>query len=208
MRKLIFITITALLFPVFGFANGNLREDYSYIDYKKSEIYIQYGAPSILELTNKFEHSIIEKKYYKSKSSNYSGVGGVGYKYLFTPYISGDVYFGISKADMQIIEKQTNKSIYKSKVTSYSFLIGASWIYFREGMWEASCGASLGIVKKDEKLNYNQDSSVIKENENKIAFGYNLTATRIRYGGGVLGAYLEVGFGYKGLVNAGINVRF
>ena len=48
----------------------------------------------------------------------------------------------------------------------------------------------------------------IKENENKIAFGYNLTATRIRYGGGVLGAYLEVGFGYKGLVNAGINVRF
>ena len=205
MQKLILSLLIILAIPVFAQA----QEDYSYIDYKKSEIYIQYGAPSILELTNKFENSIIEKKYYKSKSSNYSGVGGVGYKYFFTPYIAGEFYFGMSKADMDIIEKSTDKILYKSKVKSYSFLLGASWIYFRDGMWEASCGASLGIVAKDENLSYNHAQNIFKHDvEDKIAFGYNLTATRVRYGGGVLGAYIEVGFGYKGLVSAGVNVRF
>ena len=199
----------SLVIPILSLAKDGFKEDYSYIDYKKSEVYIQYGAPSILELTNKFEHSVIEKKYYKSKSSNYSGVGGVGYKFFFTPYVAAEAYFGISKADMQIINKETNKSMYKSHVKSYSFLIGASWIYFRDGMWEASCGASLGLVKKDEDLSYNLAPQEIKaETENKIAFGYNLTATRVRYGGGVIGGYVEIGFGYKGLVSAGVNVRF
>lgn len=204
MQKL-FITFLIIALPMLAWG----QEDYSYIDYKKNEIYVQYGAPSILELTNKFENSIIEKKFYKSKSSNYSGVGGIGYKFFFTPYIAAEAYFGVSKADMEIIEKSTNNILYKSHVKSYSFLIGASWIYFRDGMWEASCGASVGVVKKDEDLAFNLTSSdIINDNLQKIAFGYNITATRVRYGGGVLGGYIEVGFGYKGLVSGGLNIRF
>ncbi len=205
MQKLLLPLFILFVSPVFLQA----QNDYSYIDYKKSEIYIQYGAPSILELTNKFENSVIEKKYYKSESNNYTGVGGIGYKFFFSPYIAGEAYFGVSKADMDIIEKSTDKTLYRSTVKSYSFLLGASWIYFREGMWEASCGASIGIVAKDEDLSFNLSQNTINHQvEDKIAFGYNLTATRVRYGGGVLGGYLEVGFGYKGLVSAGINVRF
>ena len=93
MQKLIFTSLLLLVIPILSLAKDGFKEDYSYIDYKKSEVYIQYGAPSILELTNKFEHSVIEKKYYKSKSSNYSGVGGVGYKFFFTPYVAAEAYF-------------------------------------------------------------------------------------------------------------------
>lgn len=217
MKKVILITLCLLLsVPALLTAKNKKKHknnDYSYIDYKKSEIYIQYGAPTILELTNKFDYNTytaagVTHKY-KEYGNKYTGVGAVGYNFYINPYISLGAYFGISEADMKIKDESTNKDVYTNHMRSYTGMFGINWTYFRQGIWEASCGCSLGLVGKDERQTIIDPANKknIPQEKDSFNLAYNLTATKIRVGG-TLGGFLEVGFGYKGLVNAGLSVKF
>lgn len=217
MRKFFVLSLCFLLSaPVLITAKGKkarTSEDYSYIDYKKSEIYIQYGAPTILELTNKFNNTSFTAGNvtykYKDSGTKYTGVGAVGYNFYINPYLSLGAYFGISEADMTIKEEVKHTEIYQNHVRNYTGMLSVHWTYFRNGIWEASCGCSLGMAKKDERQEiYNPaNKSKIPVENDSYNFAYNLTATRVRVGG-TLGGFLELGFGYKGLVNAGLSVKF
>lgn len=186
-------------------------DNYDYIDYKKSEIYLQYGAPSIIELTNKLETKVLEPLGLELAKTKYTGIGAVGYNFFLTPYISLGAYFGISEADMKLVDKKGN-DVYTNHVRNYTGLVGVNWTYFRSGIWEASCGAWLGVAQLDERQEVyytaSSETKVIPKENDRIRFAYHLTATRVRVGGGVLGAYAEVGFGYKGIANVGVSVRF
>lgn len=218
MKKLVLITVGLLLAtPSFITAQSKKpikhREDYSYIDYKKSEIYIQYGAPTILEITDKLDNTTYNKgtisHKYKETGHKYTGVAGVGYNFYLNPYVSLGAYMGISEADKEMADELTDKYTYKSHIRNYTGMVGINWTYFRSGIWEASCGASLGIAYLDEtQALVDPKHNEIPFEDDSYNFAYNLTATRVRVGGGVLGGFMEVGFGYKGLVNAGVSVRF
>ncbi len=183
--------------------------NYDYIDYKKSEIYIQYGSPTIIELTNKLDSKTLSGYGLKISSNNYTGVGAAGYNFYISPYISVGAYLGISEADMHLTDNNGN-DVYTNHVRNYTALAGVNWTYFRSGIWEASCGCSLGLAKLDERQTLSDPATRINipKEDDRYNFAYNLTATRVRVGGGVLGAFAEVGFGYKGLVNFGVSVRF
>ncbi|MEG0891164.1 MAG: hypothetical protein RSF01_04710 [Bacteroidales bacterium] len=220
MKKFIFIFLCFLFsLPILVTAKNNkkhtagYREDYSYIDYKKSEIYIQYGAPSILELTNDLDNNTFKDKNgvvhkFKEYGQKYTGVGAIGYNYYINPYLCLGAYFGISEADIKIKEEASNKDVYTNHTRSYTGMLEFRWIYFRQGIWEASCGCSLGVAGKDEEqTELDTKNNIIPAENDRVAFAYNLTATRVRIGGTV-GGFIELGFGYKGLVNAGLSVKF
>lgn len=188
------------------------NDNYDYIDYKKSEIYIQYGAPSVIELTNKLETKTLEPLGLELAKTKYTGIGAVGYNFYLSPYISLGAYFGISEADMRLTDKKGH-DVYTNHVRNYTGLLGISWTYFRSGIWEASCGAWLGVAQLDERQEIlytatSHDEIKIPRENDRYRFAYNLTATRIRVGGGVFGAFAEIGFGYKGLANVGLSVKF
>lgn len=215
MQKSLLIAICILLSaPSALLAKGNKQrhynDNYDYIDYKKSEIYIQYGAPTIIELTNQLDSKTQSDFGIKTGKHKYTGVGGVGYNFFINPYLSLGAYFGISEADMTLIDAAKGTELYTNHIRNYTALAGINWTYFRSGIWEASCGCSLGFARLDETHVLTSPGSNIKtpKEDDRYAFAYNLTATRVRVGGGVLGGFLEVGFGYKGLVNAGLSVKF
>ena len=186
------------------------------LDYPKSEIYIQYGAPSIVEITSKLTNDDFDRNYaskYKGSNYKYTGVGAIGYNYYIGPYFSFGAYLGISKAQMSVREIKTDRIVYHNHVTSYTGMLAAHWTFYREGIWELSAGLSMGVCRKDEDQSHLSATSeggapqMLPHEKDQWTFAYNLTACKARIGG-TIGGFLELGFGYKGLVNAGLSVKF
>ena len=175
---------------------------YDYIAYQKSEIYIQYGAPSIIELTGKPEKvgsangSSAQDDNYKYK---YTGIAALGYNFYINPYVGIGAYFGIGEAQ--------RSGSYSNKIRSYTGLLGASWTYYREGIWEVSSGVWLGLSYKDEHIFDIKTVDKPKEKD-QMLIAYNLTACRVRVGSGTVGGFAELGFGYKGVASVGLSIKF
>lgn len=209
--SLLFLFVAAGLVQANAKGN-NLPEDkrYDYMYYQKSEIYIQYGAPSIIEVTGQLNNDTYQDHNhnltFKGANYKYTGIGAVGYNFYLNPYFSLGAYFGISQAEMNVMEEESDIMVYHNHIKSYTGMIGANWIYFRQGVWEISSGVWLGVCYKDEEKS-NITSDFIPKETDKATVAYNLTACKVRVGG-TLGGFVELGFGYKGIVNAGLSVKF
>lgn len=177
---------------------------YDYIAYQKSEIYIQYGAPSIMELTGKPEKIVSAgSNGSESKGDNfkyrYTGIAALGYNFYINPYVGIGAYFGVGEAQ--------RSGSYSNRIRSYTGLLGASWTYYREGIWEVSSGVWLGLSYKDEHIFDVKIADKPKEKD-QMLIAYNLTACRVRVGSGTIGGFAELGFGYKGVASIGLSVKF
>ena len=211
MKKLI-LSALVLLFAFSQDAFARRYDDDTYIAYLKNEIYIDYGAPSVLELTSKYRQSVGDDKYtgYRSK---YTGTGGIGYNRYINPYLHVGGYFGISREEIQVKNEKVEGYLYTSQVKSLVGMLSVGWTYYREGIWDISCEASLGVVHKDDFQTKVADAlegrtlKLPKEND-KTTVAYNITPIKVRVGGGIVGGFAELGFGYKGLFNAGLSIKF
>ena len=83
------------------------------------------------------------------------------------------------------------------------------WTYFRSGIWDISCGVSAGLIYKDEAItSLDNNNKYIPTERDQLKFAYNITVAKIRVGSGVIGGFAELGFGYKGIANAGLSIKF
>lgn len=183
---------------------GGIQEEI-YIAYLKNEVYVQYGTPSIVEITNELGgHS-----NYRKAGTSYTGIWGAGYNRFLNPYFCIGAYFGTSESELKAKDSRTGNIVYTNNVRSYTGMVNFGWTYFRSGIWEISCGASAGIANKNENITQigKGDSSIPKESD-KTVFAYNFTVAKVRIGGGIIGGFAEFGFGYRGIANAGLSVRF
>lgn len=184
---------------------------YDYMYYQRSEVYIQYGAPSIIEVTGKLNNDtyIEGDKNFKFEGTDYkySGIAAAGYNFYINPYFCAGLYFGMGEAEMSVTPKNSKTVVYKNNIRSYTALAGLSWIYYRDGIWEVSSGVWLGACCKDEHIS-KKTSDFIPQETDKTVVAYNFTACRVRIGSGTLGGFAELGFGYKGIFNAGLSVKF
>lgn len=200
-----------------GLSKGKIDMDslkisrYDYMYYQKSEIYVQYGAPSIVEVTGKLNNDtyIDNDKNLKFEGTDYkySGIAAAGYNFYINPYFCAGLYFGIGEAEMSVTPKESKTVVYKNNIRSYTAMAGLSWIYYREGIWEVSSGVWLGACCKDEHKS-KITSDFIPQEADETVIAYNLTACRVRIGSGTFGGFAELGFGYKGIFNAGLSVKF
>lgn len=97
----------------------------------------------------------------------------------------------------------TPSSVFDFRTHALTAGIGMTYCYGSHGPWQLYCGAALGLSVLTERDHYldNTDTSV-----SNLKFTGQVTLFGLRYGH-ALGAYAEVGYGYKGLLCAGLSYQ-
>ena len=213
MKKMLFL-ITAAVAGLVSMSSQRLAAQYhpyDYITYDKHEVFLQYGAPTFQELSTQ-----IRKETFVGRDGNtyvpsrfvYTGVAALGYNYYTSPYMSLGGYLGLSAAMMEMAKSSTQKAVFKSSVLSITGLATVYWIYYRAGLWELSAHAAAGLTRwMDEQEMIVSGSQDVSSDTRKWRFAYHLSPLRVRWGSN-FGVFADLGFGYKGVANAGISVRF
>ncbi|NLH24402.1 MAG: hypothetical protein GX474_07790 [Bacteroidales bacterium] len=212
MKKMFFlIAAVATLMAISAQQLAAQYHPYDYITYDKHEVFLQYGAPTFQELSTQ-----IRKETFVGRDGNtyvpsrfvYTGVAALGYNYYTSPYMSLGGYLGLSAAMMEMAKSSTQKAVFKSSVLSITGLATVYWIYYRAGLWELSAHAAAGLTRwMDEQEMIVSGSQDVSSDTRKWRFAYHLSPLRVRWGSN-FGVFADLGFGYKGVANAGISVRF
>lgn len=214
MRKSVFITtfiLTIIISCSSIFGQKNRTRDAEY--FPIHEFYVQYGAPTIFELTSTLQPALVsrgaEELEIIAKDVVFSGVGGLGYNLSISELVSVGIYGGISLASANIYTSINDKETpqYSSQIVSYTGQFSIHWKYYQEGALEISSGAYAGLNYIEDTVkplvkNPTQDAPKAKP----FIFAYHLTALKVRYGD-MIGGFAELGFGYRGLVNVGLSVK-
>lgn len=209
MRSLITFSLLALLLSTTtAFGQKNRERDADY--FPRNEIYIQYGTPTVLELVT----TLKSPKQLSGETRNhiFTGVAGLGYNFLLRDRFMIGVYGGASyaKADIYYINEESSSSykLYGKGVMSYVGQLSASWIFYNEGSIQLSSGIYLGMAYWDEDITAYTDKNTINipHASDQFKFSYHLTACKFRWGE-TFGVFAELGFGFRGLVNAGLSVQ-
>lgn len=206
------IALLAFLMTFSLQAQVNRVRDFEY--FPRNEVYLQYGTPSIVEIT-----TLLSSEYksmgYKGDSRNhkFSGIVAVGYNFHVLPRFSigVDADFGYGSADMYITDSDMHPIkdpifICRTTVKSYSAHLSAAYTYWQHGPMECSGALYLGVTYKDESVVNGNTDYVVPEPNDGINFSYHITAVKFRYGE-TFGGFAELGFGYRGLVNVGLSIK-
>lgn len=210
MRNFIFFTVlTSLLFSNSLFAQRNRERDADY--FPRNEIYIQYGTPTVLELVTTLK-APTQFGSADTKNNIFTGVAGLGYNFFISNRFMIGIYGGASyaKADICLMndDETISQRLYAKGVMSYVGQLSASWIFYNEGSIQLSSGVYLGMAYWDEDITvYDNKSSInYPHASDQFKFSYHLTACKFRWGD-TFGVFAELGFGFRGLVNAGLSVQ-
>ncbi len=195
---LFFLTISTSIF-----AQINIVKDAEY--YPRNELYFQYGTPSIYELATTLSHPNLSERDITAENITFSGVAGLGYNFNLNPKVSLGIYGGVSNATADFYSKSQGKNTheYSSQIVSYSTMLSTQWTYYQKGYIQISAGAYAGLNIR----NISTDRTIENiPNSQPIILTYHLTALKVRYGN-IIGGFAELGFGYRGLVNAGLSIK-
>ena len=198
-NRIIMVTVLALTASaVAGAQTGRVR-DSEY--FPRNEVYVQYGTPSVVELTTLLSSEYSSEGYDgDSRNHKFSGIAAVGYSFFVHPRVSVglDFGYGYGSADMYITDSDT------APVTLPIF--SASYTYWQQGPMECSGALYLGVSYQDESIERSNEDYFIPEANDRLRFSYHITAIKFRYGE-TFGGFAELGFGYRGLVNVGLSIK-
>ncbi len=131
------------------------------------------------------------------------GMVGLGYRYHISR-VSLGIELGLSTADEKLFKKEKDAKPFETKkIKRFFALPTAAYSYYKSNLIELYGGASLGIIKEHVK----SENKNTKE-ESKTSLGYQITPIGMRLGNTTIGGFIELGYGQKGLVNAGLSFKF
>ncbi len=214
MRRL-FLISTILMMSTSFCMSGQSKHKRDADFFPRSEIYLQYGAPTVMELATTLKNtykSASSQSAGKSDNHKFTGVASLGYNYSITEQFAIGIYGGVSYASADIyITRFEDQEIdptllYRSGIISYTGQIMAAWTYFQRGAMECSSAVYLGVSYWDESITTYNKKYTIPTASDKLKFAYHISAVKFRYGE-TIGGFVELGFGYRGLVNIGMSVK-
>lgn len=182
--------------------------------FPRNEVYVQYGTPSIIELTTILNSEYRSEGYDgDSRNHKFSGIAAVGYSFFVHPRVSVglDFGYGYGSADMYITDSDAAPVtspifVCRSAINSYSAHVSASYTYWQQGPMECSGALYLGVSYQDESIERGNEDYFIPEANDRLRFSYHITAIKFRYGE-TFGGFAELGFGYRGLLNVGLSIK-
>lgn len=208
--KRVFIAVFATFFAtIFNQISAQRVIDYEY--YPKHEFVLQYGVPSVVELTSvlksqRFENNIAGK----GKKLRTTGTAGFGYNFSANPNVSIGLFGGMSSVGADMIRTDDSEKkgevLYSTDITSYLGMLSSHWLFFREGALEISSGVYVGVVYNSQKISNIKYKNIAPEDESKLNFAYHLTALKVRYGE-TFAVFGEVGFGHRGIFSVGLSIK-
>lgn len=197
------IRISTVIIAMAIIAVGNAQEKGT------SELSFGYGAVTSNEIENALGDvltTIITLGTVSYEDANYTGAFHAKYKYA----VANNLLLGISGAYEEAEDKQKfGKDIVsqrKSKI--YSVAVESDYSYINTKHFRVYSGAGLGYRMVDIKSRPITASTNTKiSNERTHGLAYHINGIGIR-AGGIIGVFAEVGYGYRGLVNAGLSIQF
>lgn len=211
MKHILTAAAALLLMSSAAFAQKNMVRDVDY--FPRSEIYLQYGTPSLMELT-----TILSPNFHdevtngETRNHKFSGIAAIGYNFFFHPRVSIglDFGYGYGSSDMYISDVDEfgpagePEFMCRAVVMNYSCHLSGAFTYWQQGPMECSGALYLGVNYMDESVK-NAVSDELEPNDH-LNFSFHITAVKFRYGD-MVGGFAELGFGYRGLVNVGLSIK-
>ena len=211
MKHVLTAAAALLLISSAAFAQKNMVRDVDY--FPRSEIYLQYGTPSLMELT-----TILSPNFHdevtngETRNHKFSGIAAIGYNFFVHPRVSIglDFGYGYGSSDMYISDMDEfspagdPQYMCKAVVMNYSCHLSGAFTYWQQGPMECSGALYLGVNYMDESVR-NAVSDELEPNDH-LNFSFHITAVKFRYGD-MVGGFAELGFGYRGLVNVGLSIK-
>ena len=182
MKHIITAAAAILLISSSAYAQKNRVRDVDY--FPRSEIYLQYGTPSIIELTTLLSPSFHDELTNgETRNHKFSGIAGIGYNFFVHPRVSIglDFGYGYSSADMYMSEESEFgpagelQYVCRATIMNYSGHLSGSFIYWQHGAMECSGSLYLGACWQDESM-VDAVSDEIEPND-RLHFSYHITAT-------------------------------
>ena len=211
MKHILTAAAALLLISSAAFAQKNMVRDVDY--FPRSEIYLQYGTPSLMELT-----TILSPNFHdevtngETRNHKFSGIAAIGYNFFVHPRVSIglDFGYGYGSSDMYISDVDEfgpagePEFMCKAVVMNYSCHLSGAFTYWQQGPMECSGALYLGVNYMDESVR-NAVSDELEPNDH-LNFSFHITAVKFRYGD-MVGGFAELGFGYRGLLNVGLSIK-
>ena len=211
MKHILTAAAALLLMSSAAFAQKNMVRDVDY--FPRSEIYLQYGTPSLMELT-----TILSPNFHdevtngETRNHKFSGIAAIGYNFFVHPRVSIglDFGYGYGSSDMYISDVDEfgpagePEFMCRAVVMNYSCHLSGAFTYWQQGPMECSGALYLGVNYMDESVR-DAVSDELEPNDH-LNFSFHITAVKFRYGD-MVGGFAELGFGYRGLLNVGLSIK-
>lgn len=189
---------------------GRFPEKDDYLSYSRNEFYLQYGTPNIIESGEAIADRNITNGGHTFNPENYwfSGTPAIGYNRYVRHNISFGLYAGMAWGGMTMYS-ESGQAVYSCTTRSVNFMASGTYVYYRYGITELSGSIYLGISHVSQtpgKADQNVMPGFIPEKGGRTSISYHLTALKARFGE-TFGGFVELGFGYRGILNAGISLK-
>ena len=193
MKKVILLTVTVFLFVASISAQS-----------KKHEIDLGVGVLSTNQLVGTLSSVIVSSlPGVKMENHRYIGAIHLGYKYaLMDRFALGPTFtYDRGTSDATLLR------IHIGKFTSryYSLALEGDFKYVNSDKFKLYSLMGVGATLLDQTYKNNRSDEI--RSRNKTFFNFQVTPIGIKYGD-ELGIFTELGFGYKGILCAGLFCRF
>jgi opacity protein-like surface antigen len=178
---------------------------------KKNEIDLGIGVWSSSEIVGTLSDVIVSNlTQVKMENKKYIGAIHAGYKYAVSNrFALGPVFTydrGTSTSDVPFRDELGNDIGY-GKFTSnyYSLALEGDYKYINSDKFKLYSLVGVGPTFLNQS--FKEDNSSEDKSQSKTFFNYQVTPIGIKYGDS-FGVFAELGFGYKGILCAGVFYRF
>ena len=133
------------------------------------------------------------------------GMAGLGYRYQINKRFRAGLDLGFSPAKESVFKKQNDKTA-STETTIYRFLAipTVDFSYWNNDWINLYGSAGIGLCATHRKDKNNKDAKPM----NLKDFAYQVNPIGIRIGNNTIGAFVEAGYGYKGVITAGVSLNF
>lgn len=197
-RKMFFIAIICLLLGV-------------NVSAQKRELKVSYGAFTSNEFLQIFGDEIMTTALtmgnYSSSNSKSIGAFSVDYTYALSKRLRIGGAFVFDANNKNVSYDKGVKAAGKTNNYYFTVMPQATFAYVTKPCFELYSGLALGASMRRETFNPAASTTYKKEVNTVFLPAFQVNAIGVRVGK-TLAGFAEVGFGAKGMVNAGVSYRF
>ena len=195
MKKLIVLVLVVL--PFFSFA----QYDSGFDSKGKIEIHVGYGlltAPDIITvLSDVFTTALLPGMIEKVESKGFGTVFGGAEYYISNHFTAGLQY---SHAAYEHTYDMDDHSVAKMNTQYHTILIRGKAIWLNQSIFQLYSTLAVGTT-------FTKAENELGDTKSNTAFAFHTSPVGVRIGNHIA-FFAEGGFGYQGLISAGISVRF